>query len=46
LIDISLFGLGFIHGDLDFLEKSYIRNMIMTSQIITNKKNNFLDLLI
>ncbi len=45
-MDISLFGLDFIHGALDFLEKSYIRNMIIKSQIITNKKNNFLDLLI
>jgi hypothetical protein len=46
LIDISLFGLDFNHGALDFLEKSYIRNMMTIIQIITNKKNNFLDLLI
>jgi|TARA_B100001094_G_scaffold250689_1_gene248292 hypothetical protein len=46
LTDISLFGIDFTQGALDFFEKSYIRYMIIAIQIITNKTNNFLDLLI
>ena len=41
---ISLLVADFFHGAFDLLEKSIIKKIIMSNQIITNNKNNFLDL--
>ena len=40
----SLFESDFFHGAFDLLEKSIIRKTIISIQITTKNKNNFLDL--